>query len=244
MQPCDPCFCSVCPRAVQSRDRVRYRSFTKQAIRQTSGRALGRQIHRRPCSWRREQMECATRAACEKLESHRPRCRGSSKDKHQMRHASRQPKTKATANHAAVLALNPSPVVAACLVAPTRIARRESQNLHPTSCSPTVGCYRLPSSWSPFETKSGASHWKTCFARPAHQPDWPEWAQDHTKFSTPSVAVRGERAATSVRRLLNPARSLENDRSVCWVAFHARHCHKPFRSRNFVRFLVRRVSSL
>lgn len=105
-----------------------------------------------------------------------------------------------------------------------------------------VGCYRLPSSWSPFETKSGAVTGK--LASRQAQPIQPERAQDHTIFSAPSVAVGGERAATSVRRLLNPARSLENGRSVYWVAFQARNRHKLFRSRNFVRLLVRRVSTV
>lgn len=124
---------------------------------------------------------------------------------------------KATTNHPVVLDENPSSRVAACLVAPTRIAR------------PQVRIYTrellsdgrvLPSAVQlvAFRNKIRNRRWETCFARqPVNQ------SGHITLFlPAPSVAVRGERAATSVRRLLDPARSLENDRSLYWVAFHLR----------------------
>lgn len=154
---------------------------------------------------------------CEKLESHRPRCRGSSKDKTSDARRIRPAQDKATTNHPILPALNPSSKVAACLVAPTRMARPEVRiytrrvalrRSGATVCRP-VG--RLS------KQKSGAVTGK--LASRQAQPIQPERAQDHTIFSAPSVAVGGERAATSVRRLLNPARSLENSPSAYSVAF-------------------------
>lgn len=120
-----PLFLHCSPTASAARDRVWNRRLPKRAIRQTSDRALGGKIRWRSCSWRREQMETATRAACEKLESHRPRSRGSSKDKTSDARRIPPAQDKAPTNHPIVLALNPSSKVAACLVAPTRIARPE-----------------------------------------------------------------------------------------------------------------------
>lgn len=113
---------------------------------------------------------------------------------------------------------NPSSKVAACLVALTRIARPEGRiytrrvalrRSGATVCRP-VG--RL--SKQNQEPSLG-----NLLRQHAHQP---EWAHHTIFFPAPSVAARGERAATSVRRLLDPARSLENGRSLYWVAFHLR----------------------
>lgn len=149
----------------------------------------GGKIRRRSCSWRREQMEIATRAACEKLESHRPRCRGSSKDKTSDARRIPPAQDKAPTNHPTVPALNPSSKDATCLVAPTRIIGPEVQiytrrvalrRSGATVCAP-VGRLSKQSQEQPLEN---------LLRRAAHRP---ELAQDHTISSAPSVAVRGER---------------------------------------------------
>lgn len=177
-----------------------------------------------------------------KLESHRPRCRGSSKDKTSDARRIRPAQDKATTNHPILPALNPSSKVAACLVARTRMAGPEVRiytrrvalrRSGATVCRP-VG--RL--------SKQNQEQSLENLLRVRPSPFSQNGHKITLFFSAPSVAVGGERAATSVRRLLNPARSLENGRSACWVAFQARSRHKLFRSRNFVRFLVRRVSTV
>lgn len=87
-----------------SRDRVWDRRLPKRAIRLRSGRALGKQRRQRSCSWRHEQMETTARAACEKLESHGPRSRGSSKDKTSDARRNPPAQDKGTTNHPIVLA--------------------------------------------------------------------------------------------------------------------------------------------
>lgn len=125
LQPCDPCFCIVRPRPVQSETESGIDGFPNGQSVRRAAEPWGGKIRRRSCSWRREQMETATRAACEKLESHRPRSRGSSKDKTSDARRIPPAQDKVPTNHPIVLALNPSSKVVACLVARTRITGPE-----------------------------------------------------------------------------------------------------------------------